>query len=133
MSNADTNQEPWSNRELTPAQQASRDNANLIPFGDHGVTPQTMAQVVEWAKFMAAAKNVVPANLIGNVGGCLAVIELAQKFQMSAYMLARGCYFVGGVIALDAQGNAAMEFDTEGMYRGTITEDGAITIAIYRK
>jgi beta-aspartyl-peptidase (threonine type) len=40
---------------------------------------------------------------------------------------------VGGVIALDASGNAAMEFDTEGMYRGTITEDGTITIEIYRK
>jgi beta-aspartyl-peptidase (threonine type) len=39
---------------------------------------------------------------------------------------------VGGVIALDAQGNAALEFDTEGMYRGTITEDGTIAIAIYR-
>ena len=40
---------------------------------------------------------------------------------------------VGGVIALDAHGNAALEFDTEGMYRGTITEDGTIAIAIYRK
>jgi beta-aspartyl-peptidase (threonine type) len=40
---------------------------------------------------------------------------------------------VGGVIALDAAGNAALEFDTEGMYRGTITEDGTIAIAIYRR
>jgi beta-aspartyl-peptidase (threonine type) len=40
---------------------------------------------------------------------------------------------VGGVIALDAAGNAALEFDTEGMYRGTITEDGMITIGIYGK
>jgi beta-aspartyl-peptidase (threonine type) len=40
---------------------------------------------------------------------------------------------VGGVIALDAAGNAALEFDTEGMYRGTITEDGTITIGIYRR
>ncbi len=40
---------------------------------------------------------------------------------------------VGGVIALDAAGNAALEFDTEGMYRGTITADGTIAIAIYAK
>jgi beta-aspartyl-peptidase (threonine type) len=40
---------------------------------------------------------------------------------------------VGGVIALDAEGNAAMEFNTEGMYRGTITEDGTIEVAIYPK
>jgi beta-aspartyl-peptidase (threonine type) len=40
---------------------------------------------------------------------------------------------VGGLIALDAQGNAALEFDTEGMFRGTITEDGTIAIGIYGK
>jgi beta-aspartyl-peptidase (threonine type) len=40
---------------------------------------------------------------------------------------------VGGVIALDAAGNAALEFDTEGMYRGTIAEDGTIAIGIYGK
>jgi beta-aspartyl-peptidase (threonine type) len=40
---------------------------------------------------------------------------------------------VGGVIALDADGNAALEFNTEGMYRGTITDDGTIAIAIYPK
>lgn len=39
---------------------------------------------------------------------------------------------VGGVIALDAQGNAAMEFDTEGMYRGTVTEGGDIEVKIYK-
>jgi L-asparaginase / beta-aspartyl-peptidase len=39
---------------------------------------------------------------------------------------------VGGLIALDNQGNAAMEFDGDGMFRGTITEDGEIEVAIYR-
>ena len=47
--------------------------------------------------------------------------------------LPQGAGGVGGVIALDADGNAALEFDTEGMYRGTITEDGTIAIAIYAK
>ncbi|MDR3632967.1 MAG: isoaspartyl peptidase/L-asparaginase [Isosphaeraceae bacterium] len=40
---------------------------------------------------------------------------------------------VGGMIALDARGNAIIEFDTEGMYRGQITESGAVTTAIYRE
>jgi beta-aspartyl-peptidase (threonine type) len=40
---------------------------------------------------------------------------------------------VGGIIALDADGNAALEYNSEGMYRGTITEDGAIEIAIYAR
>ena len=37
----------------------------------------------------------------------------------------------GGLIALDKDGNVAMPFNTAGMYRGFITEDGVITIEIY--
>jgi L-asparaginase / beta-aspartyl-peptidase len=37
----------------------------------------------------------------------------------------------GGVIALDAQGNVAMPFNTPGMFRGTIDTEGRISIAIY--
>jgi len=39
----------------------------------------------------------------------------------------------GGVIALDRQGNIAMPFNTEGMYRGSIRDDGQPDIAIYEK
>jgi len=38
----------------------------------------------------------------------------------------------GGMIALDKNGNVAMTFNTEGMYRGMVTEDGEITIEIYK-
>ncbi|HEX2121414.1 MAG TPA: isoaspartyl peptidase/L-asparaginase [Thermoanaerobaculia bacterium] len=38
----------------------------------------------------------------------------------------------GGVIALDAQGNFAMPFNTEGMYRGWIGADGEPHVEIYR-
>lgn len=38
----------------------------------------------------------------------------------------------GGLIALDKWGNMAMPFNTEGMYRGTITKDGKIEIHIYK-
>ena len=38
----------------------------------------------------------------------------------------------GGLIALDKNGNIAMPFNTAGMYRGAITEDGEILIEIYR-
>lgn len=37
----------------------------------------------------------------------------------------------GGMIALDKNGNVAMTFNTKGMYRGTVTEDGEISIEIY--
>jgi len=38
----------------------------------------------------------------------------------------------GGLIALDRKGNVAMPFNTEGMYRGTVTSDGKIDIQIYK-
>lgn len=38
----------------------------------------------------------------------------------------------GGIIALDRQGRVAMPFNTAGMYRGYVDENGAVTIAIYR-
>jgi beta-aspartyl-peptidase (threonine type) len=37
----------------------------------------------------------------------------------------------GGVIVLDARGNAALPFNSGGMYRGTIDADGKVSIAIY--
>ncbi|MCJ8497943.1 isoaspartyl peptidase/L-asparaginase [Chryseobacterium salipaludis] len=38
----------------------------------------------------------------------------------------------GGMIALDRAGNIAMPFNTAGMYRGAINEDGEILIEIYK-
>lgn len=38
----------------------------------------------------------------------------------------------GGLIALDKNGHVAMEFNTAGMYRGTVTEDGKISVDIYK-
>ena len=37
----------------------------------------------------------------------------------------------GGVIALDRHGNVSMPFNTEGMYRATITRSGVVTTGIY--
>lgn len=39
----------------------------------------------------------------------------------------------GGVIALDAQKNFAMSFNSEGLYRGYITSDGKSTVMLYEK
>jgi beta-aspartyl-peptidase (threonine type) len=39
---------------------------------------------------------------------------------------------MGGVIAIDAKGNIAMPFNTEGMYRASIDTQGNKTIRIYR-
>lgn len=39
----------------------------------------------------------------------------------------------GGLIAVDAEGNIAMPFNTEGMYRGFVTAAGKTGIAIYKE
>ena len=38
----------------------------------------------------------------------------------------------GGLIAIDKQGNFAMPFNTSGMYRGRVGEDGKVIVEIYR-
>jgi len=40
---------------------------------------------------------------------------------------------IGGIIVLDANGNLAMPYNTEGMYRGYVTHDGKIHVAIYQE
>lgn len=39
----------------------------------------------------------------------------------------------GGLIAIDKNGNIAMPFNTAGMYRGSVTEDGKIEVLIYKE
>jgi len=38
----------------------------------------------------------------------------------------------GGIISVDSKGNFALTFNTEGMYRGSIKEDGAPNVLIYK-
>lgn len=38
----------------------------------------------------------------------------------------------GGLIALDKNGNMTMSFNTDGMYRGSVTKDGKIEVYIYK-
>ena len=38
----------------------------------------------------------------------------------------------GGVVAMDREGNVAMPFNTPGMFRGWIDEDGTVRVDIYR-
>ncbi len=37
----------------------------------------------------------------------------------------------GGIIALDREGRVAMPFNSPGMYRGVIDEDGNVVVKIY--
>jgi beta-aspartyl-peptidase (threonine type) len=39
----------------------------------------------------------------------------------------------GGVIAVDKDGNYSLPFNCAGMYRGVVTQDGALRTAIYEE
>ncbi len=58
----------------------------------------------------------------------LSLAEAADQVIHGALSKAGG---TGGVIALDAGGNVAMRFNTEGMYRGWIGTDGVAHVSIY--
>ena len=39
----------------------------------------------------------------------------------------------GGIVAIDSEGNIAMEFNTEGMYRAHMNAEGKLEVAIYKE
>jgi beta-aspartyl-peptidase (threonine type) len=39
----------------------------------------------------------------------------------------------GGLIAVDSKGNVAMPFNTEGMYRGHVKNNGKVVVEIYQQ
>jgi len=59
----------------------------------------------------------------------MSVADAANEVVMHKLVEVKG---EGGVIALDAKGNLAMPFNSEGMYRGWIGEDGVAHVAIYK-
>jgi beta-aspartyl-peptidase (threonine type) len=59
-------------------------------------------------------------------------LSLRQAASAAIYGTLASLGGQGGVIALDRNGQLAMVFNTEGMYRGYVDEHGHITIQIYR-
>lgn len=104
MSDTDTRtHEQWADNDLTENQQRNRQSAALIPVARSGVVPMNFAQLVDYGKFMSTAKGAVGAHLIGNVGACLAVMEIANQFGLPMYAVARQSYLVNNRIAFMGQ------------------------------
>lgn len=59
----------------------------------------------------------------------LSLKEAADKIVMDKLVKLGGD---GGVIAVDKKGNIAMPFNTPGMYRGSVDENGKVTIGIFK-
>ncbi|KFA89100.1 isoaspartyl peptidase/L-asparaginase family protein [Archangium violaceum] len=60
----------------------------------------------------------------------LPLLESANQVVLDVLVKAGG---EGGVIAMDAQGNFAMPFNSSGMYRGYMGPDGVAAVAIFKE
>jgi len=77
-------------------------------FYIRNVVAKTISDLMEYKGLSVTAAAKIALDKVGKMGGD------------------------GGLIALDKKGNVAMPFNTEGMYRGTITADGKIEVNIYK-
>jgi beta-aspartyl-peptidase (threonine type) len=74
-------------------------------------------------------RYVVAYNICNRVASGASVVEAANAVINDVLVKARG---EGGAIAVDREGNIAMPFNTEGMYRASIGVNGELEVAIYR-
>lgn len=81
----------------------ARRAAELIPVGGTGVEMQNFAQQVDYAKHMSGAAHAIPKHLRGNVGACLAVLDMSQRWGFSPFQVARLCYVVNDILAFESQ------------------------------
>jgi beta-aspartyl-peptidase (threonine type) len=73
-------------------------------------------------------RNVVAYNICNRVELGTPLGEAADTVVNDVLVKAGGG---GGVIAIDPNGNIAMPFNTEGMYRASIDREGKVTVSIY--
>jgi len=92
-------QEPNVKFDNNPARQA----AELMPIRGAGVELQNFAQQVDYAKYMATAGAAIAKHLRGNVGACLAILDISQRWGFSPFLVARLCYVVNDQICFEAQ------------------------------
>lgn len=89
--------------EVRTAFNEARQAAELIPVGKAGVELQNFAQQVDMAKWIAKGGFAIPMHLRENVGACLAVLDISQRWGFSPYQVARLCYVVNDQLAFMAQ------------------------------
>nr|WP_276904810.1 isoaspartyl peptidase/L-asparaginase [Pedobacter kyonggii] len=77
-------------------------------FYIRNVVAKTISDLMEYKGLSVAEASKIALDKVGEMGGD------------------------GGLIALDKKGNMTMPFNTEGMYRGSITADGKIEVSIYK-
>jgi hypothetical protein len=114
----------------------AREAARSITMTGSGVTLQNWAQSVDYAKYMAKAAQAVSKHLRDNVGMCIAVLDLATRWDFSPFMLAMRCHVINDVLCFESQvihavieKFAPLKYRLRPTYEGSI-EDGTRTLTI---
>src|SRR5262249_42776931 len=125
MSDTDTMTETASPSVGVPMDETSdlvRQARELIPVSQAGVTPVNFAQQIDYAQAMAKARSAIPKHLQGNVGDCLAIIDIASRASMSPYMLAAHSYIQNNILCFDSQAYHALA-QASGLLDGDLVAD----------
>lgn len=81
----------------------ARDAAREMVIKAGGVVLTDWSQQVDYAKYMAASRHAIPKHLRGDVGACIAVIDMAMRWGFAPYQVARQCYLVNDMLAFESQ------------------------------
>lgn len=76
--------------------------------GPIAMKPNSMGELMEFAKLMAMSRGSIPACLRNNPADCLAVAMDAYSAGLSPFALAKDAYKVGDIIAYGAKSTIAM-------------------------
>ncbi|CAO3447933.1 hypothetical protein [Azospirillum argentinense] len=76
--------------------------------GPIAMKPNSMGELMEFAKLMAMSRGSIPSCLRGNPADCLAVAMDAYSAGLSPFALAKDAYKVGDIIAYGAKSTIAM-------------------------
>jgi hypothetical protein len=81
----------------------ARDAAREMMIKSGGVVLTDWSQQVDYAKYMAASRHAIPKHLRGDVGACIAVIDMAARWGFAPYQVARQCYLVNDMLGFESQ------------------------------
>jgi hypothetical protein len=80
-----------------------RSSREMVKAGPQGMLITNLAEGIEYAKAMAKAIHTVPEHLHGNIGDCLAIIDIATRAGLSPYMVAQKTYVQNKVLCYESQ------------------------------
>lgn len=80
----------------------------IIPVGDRGLAPANYAQWIDIAKDVCRAYLMLPEHLHNNAPVMAGILEIAARFNLSAYMLASKTYVQNKRLCFEAQAFAAI-------------------------